>query len=147
MFNKIVRHSRIEISGAVLPTLQEPDFGIRNADGNLLYIKRFGSGTNDSTYNVAVVNKHGELEDYICSVHIKNDNNILNKIEKGAELLLPNNRNSYGNNSQSKTTPTANVGRNYETASEEDNNLKFRLLDDDDPKAKKPKTSQSRLSV
>ena len=74
MFNKIVRHSRIEISGAVLPTLQEPDFGIRNADGNLLYIKRFGSGTNDSTYNVAVVNKHGELEDYICSVHIKNGN-------------------------------------------------------------------------
>ncbi len=92
VFNKLVRNNRTNISGAIFPTLRDADFAIRDTDGSTLYIKRF-TGDNDHTYNVAVVNKYGEVEDYVSSVHIKNDNNILNKIRNGAELLLPNKRN------------------------------------------------------
>jgi len=123
VFNKILRNSREEISGAVLPTLQDADFGIRDNDGSVLYIKRYKNDKSEHVYNVAVVNKHGELEDYISSVHIKNDNNILNKINNGAELLLPNERDTYGNKTQSNSAPAANVARKSESANDEDDIL------------------------
>ncbi len=116
VFNKIVRNGRKNISGAVLPTIQDADFAIKDADGSTIYVKRFGVENKDKIYNVAVVNKYGEVEDYVSSVHIKNDNNLRNKIEKGAELLLPTNRNTYGNESQSNSTPIANLTNPPETA-------------------------------
>ncbi len=134
VFNKILRKSRLDISGTVLPTLQDADFGHHDKDGSILYIKRYKNAENEHIYNVAVVNKYGELEDYISSVHIKNDNNLLNKIEKGAELLLPNERNTYGQEAQSNSTPTAKIGTNSETTKlsgenlSEDKDLKFRTV-------------------
>ena len=74
-----------------------------------LYIKRFKSENNDNVYNIAVVNKYGEVEDYVSSVHIKSDNNLRNKIKKGAELFLPNARTTDGTMSRNNSTPTANV--------------------------------------
>ena len=109
VYNKIIREKRTSISGAVLPTLENADFAIRDTDGSTLYIKRFKSENNDNVYNIAVVNKYGEVEDYVSSVHIKSDNNLRNKITKGAELFLPNARTTDGTMSRNNSTPTANV--------------------------------------
>ena len=109
VYNKIIREKRTSISGAVLPTLENADFAIRDTDGRTLYIKRFKSENNDNVYNIAVVNKYGEVEDYVSSVHIKSDNNLRNKIKKGAELFLPNARTTDGTMSRNNSTPTANV--------------------------------------
>ena len=109
VYNKIIREKRTSISGAVLPTLENADFAIRDTDGSTLYIKRFKSENNDNVYNIAVVNKYGEVEDYVSSVHIKSDNNLRNKIKKGAELFLPNARTTDGTMSRNNSTPTANV--------------------------------------
>ena len=49
------------------------------------------------------------MEDYISSVHIKRDNNLRNKIKKGAELFLPNARTTDGTMSRNNSTPGANV--------------------------------------
>ena len=62
-----------------------------------------------NVYNIAVVNKYGEVEDYVSSVHIKSDNNLRNKITKGAELLLPQERITDGILPRNNPTPTANV--------------------------------------
>ena len=109
VYNKIIREKRTSISGAVLPTLENADFAIRDTDGSTLYIKRFKSKNNDNVYNIAVVNKYGEVEDYVSSVHIKSDNNLRNKITKGAELLLPQERITDGILPRNNPTPTANV--------------------------------------
>ena len=109
VYNKIIREKRTSISGAVLPTLENADFAIRDTDGSTLYIKRFKSENNDNVYNIAVVNKYGEVEDYVSSVHIKSDNNLRNKIKKGAELLLPQERITDGILPRNNPTPTANV--------------------------------------
>ena len=109
VYNKIIREKRTSISGAVLPTLENADFAIRDTDGSTLYIKRFKSENNDNVYNIAVVNKYGEVEDYVSSVHIKSDNNLRNKITKGAELLLPQERITDGILPRNNPTPTANV--------------------------------------
>ena len=145
VWNKVLRENRQNISGAILPTLQNADFAIRDTDGSILYVKRFLNSTGESTYNVAVVNKHGELEDYISSVHIKTNNNLLNKIGKGAELLIPENRNGYGHEVPSSSTPDAKIdienesgntfGSNkYKKSSDEnpDEGMMFRDGDDDD---------------
>ncbi len=109
VYNKIICEKRTSISGAVLPTLENADFAIRDTDGSTLYIKRFKSENNDNVYNIAVVNKYGEVEDYVSSVHIKSDNNLRNKITKGAELLLPQERITDGILPRNNPTPTANV--------------------------------------
>ena len=109
VYNKIIREKRTSISGTVLPTLENADFAIRDTDGSTLYIKRFKSENNDNVYNIAVVNKYGEVEDYVSSVHIKSDNNLRNKITKGAELLLPQERITDGILPRNNPTPTANV--------------------------------------
>ena len=145
VWGKILREKRQNISGAILPTLQNADFAIRDTDGSILYVKRFLDSTGEKTYNVAVVNKHGELEDYISSVHIKNNNNLLNKIEKGAELLIPENRNGYGHEVPSSSTPDAKIdienesgntfGLNKDKKSSDENpdeGMMFRDGDDDD---------------
>ena len=109
VYNKIIRENRSAISGALLPTIQNPDFVIRDVDGSNLYVKRFVSANSGNKYNIVAVNKHGEIEDYVSSVHVKRDNNIRNKIKNGAELLLPNERNTDGINIRNNSTPAANV--------------------------------------
>ena len=116
VYNKIIREKRTSISGAVLPTLENADFAIRDTDGSTLYIKRFKSENNDNVYNIAVVNKYGEVEDYVSSVHIKSDNNLRNKITKGAELLLPQERITDGILPRNNPTPGAKVANYSETA-------------------------------
>ena len=109
MWNKILRNNRQDITGTVLPTIENADFAIRDTDGSTLYVKRFKGDGQERMYNVVVVNKHGEVEDYISSVHIKRDNNLRNKIKKGAELFLPNARTTDGTMSRNNSTPGANV--------------------------------------
>ena len=109
VWNKILRNNRQDITGTVLPTIENADFAIRDTDGSTLYVKRFKGDGQERMYNVVVVNKHGEVEDYISSVHIKRDNNLRNKIKKGAELFLPNARTTDGTMSRNNSTPTANV--------------------------------------
>ena len=109
VWNKILRNNRQDITGTVLPTIENADFAIRDTDGSTLYVKRFKGDGQERMYNVVVVNKHGEVEDYISSVHIKRDNNLRNKIKKGAELFLPNARTTDGTMSRNNPTPTANV--------------------------------------
>ena len=116
VYNKIIREKRTSISGAVLPTLENADFAIRDTDGSTLYIKRFKSENNDNVYNIAVVNKYGEVEDYVSSVHIKSDNNLRNKITKDAELLLPQERITDGILPRNNSTPGAKVANYSETA-------------------------------
>ena len=111
VYNKIQKEKRTRVSGAVMPTIKNADFAMRDTDGSTLYVKRFNNNTSDSTYNIAVVNKHGEVEDYISSVHIKRDANLRNKIKNGAELLLPNKRNGDGNISRNNSTPDAKLGK------------------------------------
>ena len=145
VWNKMLRENRKDISGAVLPTLQNADFAIRDTDGSILYVKRFLNSKGEKTYNVAVVNKHGELEDYISSVHVKSNGNLLNKIENGAELLIPENRNGYGHEVPSSSTPDAKIDKeneggntfgldNGEKSSDDnpDEGMMFRDGDDDD---------------
>ena len=109
VWNKILRNNRQDITGTVLPTIENADFAIRDTDGSTLYVKRFKGDGQERMYNVVVVNKHGEVEDYISSVHIKRDNNLRNKIKKGAELFLPNARTTDGTMSRNNSTPGANV--------------------------------------
>lgn len=100
LYNKLVRNSRENISGAIRPTLEAADFVINDTDGSRLYVKMYKKSDGKKTYNVTVVNKQGEVEDYISSAHIKSENNLLNKIRNGAELSLPSERNPYGEISQ-----------------------------------------------
>lgn len=116
VFNKIIREKRSNISGAVLSTIENADFAIRDKDGSTLYIKRFKSDNSGNTYNIVAVNKHGEVEDYVSSVHIKRDGNLRNKIKNGAELLLPQERNTDGTLSRNNSTPTAKVENNPDTS-------------------------------
>ena len=113
VWSKIIRSNRQGISGAVLPTIENADFAIRDTDGSTLYVKRFKSENSGNTYNVVVVNKYGEIEDYVSSVHIKRDGNLRNKIEKGAELLLPQTRLTDGNLSRNNSTPAAKVVKDF----------------------------------
>lgn len=116
VFNKIIREKRSNISGAVLSTIENADFAIRDKDGSTLYIKRFKSDNSGNTYNIVAVNKHGEVEYYVSSVHIKRDGNLRNKIKNGAELLLPQERNTDGTLSRNNSTPTAKVENNPDTS-------------------------------
>ena len=116
VWNKILRNNRQDITGTVLPTIENADFAIRDTDGSTLYVKRFKGDGQERMYNVVVVNKHGEVEDYISSVHIKRDNNLRNKIKKGAELFLPNARTTDGTMSRNNSTPDAKVANYSETA-------------------------------
>ena len=116
VWNKILRNNRQDITGTVLPTIENADFAIRDTDGSTLYVKRFKGDGQERMYNVVVVNKHGEVEDYISSVHIKRDNNLRNKIKKGAELFLPNARTTDGTMSRNNSTPGAKVANYSETA-------------------------------
>ena len=116
VWNKILRNNRQDITGTVLPTIENADFAIRDTDGSTLYVKRFKGDGQKRMYNVVVVNKHGEVEDYISSVHIKRDNNLRNKIKKGAELFLPNARTTDGTMSRNNSTPGAKVANYSETA-------------------------------
>ena len=116
VWNKILRNNRQDITGTVLPTIENADFAIRDTDGSTLYVKRFKGDGQKRMYNVVVVNKHGEVEDYISSVHIKRDNNLRNKIKKGAELFLPNARTTDGTMSRNNSTPDAKVANYSETA-------------------------------
>lgn len=116
VYNKIIREKRSAISGTVLPTIQNPDFVIKDVDGSTLYVKRFISTNSGNKYNIVAVNKHGEIEDYVSSVHVKRDNNLRNKIKNGAELLLPYERNTDGVNLRNNSTPAAKVVENSETS-------------------------------
>ena len=116
VFNKMARKEREKIAGAVLPTLQDADFVIKDTDGSKLYVKLYKNIENEHLYNITVVNKRDEVEDYISSVHIKSKNNLLNKIKKGAELLIPSKRTRYGEQAPSNSTPAAKVVENSETS-------------------------------
>lgn len=116
VFNKIIRERRANISGAILSTVENADFAIRDTDGSTLYVKRYKSNNSGNTYNVVAVNKHGEVEDYVSSVHIKRDGNLRNKIKNGAELLLPHERNTDGTLFRNNSTPAAKVGNNPDTS-------------------------------
>ena len=113
VFNKIIRERRANISGAILSTIENADFAIRDTDGSTLYVKRYKSDNSGNTYNVVAVNKHGEVEDYVSSVHIKRDGNLRNKIKNGAELLLPQERNTDGILSRNNSTPAAKVVKDF----------------------------------
>ena len=113
VFNKIIRERRANISGAILSTIENADFAIRDTDGSTLYVKRYKSDNSGNTYNVVAVNKHGEVEDYVSSVHIKRDGNLRNKIKNGAELLLPQERNTDGILSRNNSTPVAKVVKDF----------------------------------
>ena len=115
VWNKILRNNRQDITGTVLPTIENADFAIRDTDGSTLYVKRFESERSGNLYNIVVVNKHGEVEDYVSSVHIKRDGNLRNKIKNGAELFLPQERNTDGTLFRNNSTPAAKVGNNFET--------------------------------
>ena len=115
VWNKILRNNRQDITGTVLPTIENADFAIRDTDGSTLYVKRFESERSGNLYNIVVVNKHGEVEDYVSSVHIKRDGNLRNKIKNGAELFLPQERNTDGTLFRNNSTPTAKVGNNFGT--------------------------------
>lgn len=114
VFNKMARKEREKIAGGVLPTLQDADFVIKDTDGSKLYVKRYKNAENKHVYNITVVNKRDEVEDYISSVHIKSNNNLRNKIEKGAELLIPSKRTRYGEQAPSNSTPAAKVVEEFE---------------------------------
>ena len=105
LYNKLVRNSRENISGAIRSTLEAADFVINDTDGSRLYVKMYKKSDGKKTYNVTVVNKQGEVEDYISSAHIKSENNLLNKIRNGAELSLPSERNPYGRNLPNSPAP------------------------------------------
>ncbi len=105
IYNKLIRSSRENISGALRPTLESADFVINDVDGSHLYVKMYKKQDGTKTYNVTVVNKHGEVEDYISSAHIKSDNNLLNKIRNGAELSLPSKRTFYEGSPSNNSTP------------------------------------------
>ncbi len=109
VWNKILRNNRQDITGTVLPTIENADFAIRDTDGSTLYVKRFESERSGNLYNIVVVNKHGEVEDYVSSVHIKRDGNLRNKIKNGAELFLPQERNTDGTLFRNNSTPAAKV--------------------------------------
>ena len=113
VWNKILRNNRQDITGTVLPTIENADFAIRDTDGSTLYVKRFESERSGNLYNIVVVNKHGEVEDYVSSVHIKRDGNLRNKIKNGAELFLPQERNTDGNLSRNNSTPAAKVVKDF----------------------------------
>ncbi len=116
VFNKIIRERRSKISGAILSTVEDADFAIHDTDGSTLYVKRYKSDNSGNTYNVVAVNKHGEVEDYVSSVHIKRDGNLRNKIKNGAELLLPQERDTDGTLFRNNSTPAAKVAKDFETA-------------------------------
>ena len=109
VWNKIPRNNRQDITGTVLPTIENADFAIRDTDGSTLYVKRFESERSGNLYNIVVVNKHGEVEDYVSSVHIKRDGILRNKIKNGAELFLPQERNTDGTLFRNNSAPTAKV--------------------------------------
>ena len=109
VWNKILRNNRQDITGTVLPTIENADFAIRDTDGSTLYVKRFESERSGNLYNIVVVNKHGEVEDYVSSVHIKRDGILRNKIKNGAELFLPQERNTDGTLFRNNSTPAAKV--------------------------------------
>lgn len=106
-----------KIVGGVLPTLQDADFVIKDTDGSKLYVKHYKNTENEYIYNVTVVNKSDEVEVYISSVHINSNNNLLNKIEKDAELLIPSKRTRYGEQAPSNSTSAAKVAETSEHAS------------------------------
>ena len=114
MFNKIIRERRSKISGAILSTIEDADFAIHDTDGSTLYVKRYKSDNSGNTYNVVAVNKHWEVEDYVSSVHIKRDGNLRNKIKNGAELLLPQERDTDGTLFRNNSTPATKVVESFE---------------------------------
>ena len=113
VFNKIICERRSKISGAILSTIEDADFAIHDADGSTLYVKRYKSDNSGNTYNVVAVNKHGEVEDYVSSVHIKRDGNLRNKIKNGAELLLPQERDTDGTLFRNNSTPATKVVKDF----------------------------------
>ena len=118
VFNKIIRERRSKISGAILSTVEDADFAIHDTDGSTLYVKRYKSDNSGNTYNVVAVNKHGEVEDYVSSVHIKRDGNLRNKIKNGAELLLPQERDTDGTLFRNNSTPAAKVAKDFVNSKE-----------------------------
>ena len=118
VFNKIIRERRSKISGAILSTIEDADFAIHDTDGSTLYVKRYKSDNSGNTYNVVAVNKHGEVEDYVSSVHIKRDGNLRNKIKNGAELLLPQERDTDGTLFRNNSTPAAKVAKDFVNSKE-----------------------------
>ncbi|MGM9800337.1 MAG: hypothetical protein ACI30M_06610 [Muribaculaceae bacterium] len=124
---KIIRNNRSNLSGTIMATLEDADFVIRDTDGSLLYVKRYLSKGNENVYNIAVVNKSGEFEDYISSVHIKRDGNLLNKIKNGAELLLPDKRDGDGTKTRNNSAPGAKVGNNSESSKSEES-IRYQIL-------------------
>ena len=115
-YNKIIKNSRKNVSGTIRATLENPDFVIKDTDASRLYVKLYKKYDGTETYNVTVVNKDGELENYISSVHIKTNNNLLNKIRNGAELYLPSKRNSYEVSSPNSPAPNLTVKYSKESS-------------------------------
>lgn len=88
VFNKIIINKRIHISGAIRPTLENPDFILQDIDDSILFVKVFNNEGKRS-YNVVAVNKNDVFDEYLASIHIKSTSNILNKMRSGAKLLQP----------------------------------------------------------
>ena len=85
-FYKMVQNGRTELSGAIKPTLTDPDYIVKDGD-TFLYVKLYRNSSGDMVRNIVAVEKtDGELH-YLASIHPKTDSNLKNKIKSGGLLI------------------------------------------------------------
>ena len=85
-FYKMVQNGRTELSGAIKPTLTDPDYIVKDGD-TFLYVKLYRNSSGEMVRNVVAVEKtDGELH-YLASIHPKTDSNLKNKIKSGGLLI------------------------------------------------------------
>ena len=85
-FYKMVQNGRTELSGAIKPTLTDPDYIVKDGD-TFLYVKLYRNSSGDMVRNIVAVEKtNGELH-YLASIHPKTDSNLKNKIKSGGLLI------------------------------------------------------------
>ena len=86
-FEKIVDKGRLRVSGAIRPTLENPDLIIKDGDA-YLYVKVYRSADGTVSHNIVSVEKSIAGENILTSIHPKTDNNLRNKIKSGGLLTL-----------------------------------------------------------
>ena len=85
-FYKMIQNGRTELSGAIKPTLTDPDYIVKDGD-TFLYVKLYRNSSGEMVRNVVAVEKtDGELH-YLASIHPKTDSNLKNKIKSGGLLI------------------------------------------------------------
>ena len=86
-FEKIVGKGRLRVSGAIRPTLENPDLIIKDGDA-YLYVKVYRSADGTVSHNIVSVEKSIDGENILVSIHPKTDSNLRNKIKSGGLLTL-----------------------------------------------------------